>query len=160
MATLFLDLELEGRAGHELHEWLNGDWALLFSHPGDFDRPAAGRGRWLQDMRYEFNARRAQAIAVKRDGGECATSWIDELQIDREILRLREPPFTAADRISFAARVLRGELLALQSRYVVIVDGALKHRGMLRYSPGRGGVSVFDLLASIDALRRPVEKAA
>jgi hypothetical protein len=37
----------------------------------------------------------------------------------------------------------------------LIIDGALKRRGVLRYSAGRSDVSVFDLLASIDALRRP-----
>jgi alkyl hydroperoxide reductase subunit AhpC len=155
MTILGLDLELEKRAGRELHEALNGDWALLFSHPQDFGPAPSKMHRWLEQLRYELNARRVRAIEVRREGGASSASWIDQLQLDPELVRLREPPFAAADPISFAARALRAELLTQSCGFVLIIDGALKRRGVLRYSAGRSDVSVFDLLASIDALRRP-----
>jgi alkyl hydroperoxide reductase subunit AhpC len=155
MTMLGLDLESEKRAERELHDALNGDWALLFSHPQDFEPAPSHMQRWLEQLQYELNARRVRAIEVRRERGASAASWIDQLQRNPELVRLREPPFAAADPISFAARALRGELLTQQCGSVLIIDGALKRRGVLRYSAGRSDVSVFDLLASIDALRRP-----
>ena len=64
-----------------------------------------------------------------------------------------EPPFAAADVVSFGARRLRGEVLTLGPGFVLIVDGSLKRRGVFKYVPGRAEVSIQDLLASVDALR-------
>jgi peroxiredoxin (alkyl hydroperoxide reductase subunit C) len=162
MAVLSLDVESESHAGSELHQALNGDWALLFSHPEDFAPGSVGAQLSLEQTRYELSARGARAIAVQRDQGLSAMTWIDGLQRERQLLQLREPPFAAADPISFAARSLRGELLTLQCRFVLIVDGSLKRRGLLKYSAGRSDVSLADLFASVDALRRPrnIGKAA
>jgi alkyl hydroperoxide reductase subunit AhpC len=145
MATLCLDLEFEGRARCDLHPWLDGHWALLFSHPEDFQYRGRGRRSWLDDLSYELRASAVRALAVKRDPGLPEPSWIDEMEPARELVRLREPPFAAADASSFAARVLRGELLTLQSRFVLIVDASLKRRETLKYSTGRSNLSAADL---------------
>ena len=155
MATLCLDSEFEQRARCDLHEFIGGDWALLFSNPEDFQQSGRHKERWLNDLRYELGSRALHSLAVKRDQGQPEASWIDELESAREYVHLREPPFAAADAISFAVRLLRGELLTLQSRFVLIVDASLKRREVLKYSSGRGNLSVFDLLASVDARRRP-----
>jgi alkyl hydroperoxide reductase subunit AhpC len=152
MTTLCLDLALEDSCGQDFHKWLGGAWALLFSNPEDFQPQGREGKHWLPRIRQAFNVRAARALAVKRDGPPEST-WLDELHLDRQLLRLREPPFAAADQVSFAARVLRGELLTLASRFVLIVDGSLKRRGVLKYGDGRIAVSALDLLASIDALR-------
>jgi alkyl hydroperoxide reductase subunit AhpC len=155
MATLCLDSEFESRARCGLHEFIGADWALLFSNPEDFQHRGRHQERWLHDLRYELGSRALHALAVKRDSGLPEASWIDELSARHEFVHLREPPFAAADAISFAARLLRGELLTLQSRFVLIVDASLKRREVLKYSNGRGNLSVLDLLASVDARRRP-----
>jgi hypothetical protein len=140
MTMLCLDRQVENRVERDLHDWLQGECGLLFSHPQDFDD---------RELRDELSARRVRPIAVNRDGGAMAASWIDELPSDAQMVRLKEPPFAAGDPTSFAARVLRGELLAPQSRYALMVDGSLKHRAMLRYQGGRDQVSVQDLIAAI-----------
>jgi alkyl hydroperoxide reductase subunit AhpC len=161
MTTLCLDLAFENSSGRDLHEWLGGAWALLFSNPEDFQPQGREKGRWLNGLRQEFRARALHAVAVKRDGPP-QLSWIDELHFDRQPVRLREPSFVAADEVSFAARALRGELLTLQSRFVLFIDGALKRRGVLKYSAGRHSASALDLLASVDTLRSrwPIGRAA
>jgi alkyl hydroperoxide reductase subunit AhpC len=160
MTTLCLDLALENSSRLELHEWLGGNWALLFSNPEDFPPQCLQQGRppgrekdhWLDALRHEFRSRSLNAVAVKRDGTP-ELSWIDELHSDRQSIRLSEPPFAAGDELSLAVRALRGELLTLQSRFVLFIDGCLKRRGVLKYTVGRHSVSALDLLASVDALR-------
>jgi peroxiredoxin (alkyl hydroperoxide reductase subunit C) len=156
MTALCLDFADEHRPVRDLHEWLGGAWALLFSNPEDFQPQSHGRDkrRWLDGLRREFSARAVCALAVKRDSGPQDSSWIEELQRAPNLVRLREPAFAAADEVSFAARALRGELLTLRSRFALVIDGALKRRVLLKYGTGDNTGSVLDLLASVDALRR------
>jgi thioredoxin-dependent peroxiredoxin len=153
MTALCLDLVPEDCSGRDLHEWLGGAWALLFSNPEDFEPQRLDKGRWLNALRDEFGMRAVRALAVKSDRGQVESSWIGRLSFDARPVQLREPSFAAADAVSFAARALRGELLTLQSRFVLLIDGSLKRREVLRYTAGRCAVSVLDLLAAVDALR-------
>jgi thioredoxin-dependent peroxiredoxin len=162
MAALCVDLVLEDCSGRDLHEWLGGAWALLFSNPEHFEPRRRDQGRWLDGLREEFGMRDVCALALKRDRGLTESSWIGKLSFDRQPVQLREPSFAAADQVSFAARALRGELLTLQSSFVLLIDDSLRRREVLKYSAGRCAVSVLDLLAAVDATRRhcPVVRAA
>jgi hypothetical protein len=158
MTTLCLDRAVESTCGWNLHEWLDGEWALLFSNPEDFE-PQIQHG--LEALRQGFGTRGVRALAVMRDG-PAQSSWVDELHGSWQPVRLREPPFAAADKVSFAARALRGELLTLQSRYVLFIDGALKRHGVLKYGAAGHPGSPSELLVSLDTLRiqSPIRRAA
>jgi hypothetical protein len=145
MTAPCLDLVLEDCSGRDLHLWLGGAWGLLFSNPEDFQLQGRGTGRWLDGLGRDFSRRGIRALAVRRDR---------DLHIDSQPVQLREPSFAAADEVSFAARALRGELLTLQSRFVLLIDGSLKRRKVLKYNADRCVISAPDLLASVDALRR------
>jgi len=162
MTALYLDAESASGAGQDLHAWLNGAWALLFSHPEDFHDRAADRQRRLGALQQEFRVRAVRALAVRRDAQSAQPTWLDDLVAEPQQVRLREPSFAASDPVSFAARALRGELLTLQPRFVLIVDATLKRRELFKYSAGRTHVSALDLLAGVDALRRrhPISRAA
>jgi alkyl hydroperoxide reductase subunit AhpC len=111
MATLYLDPEPEHGAWRDLHAWLGGAWAVLFSNPEDFQPLERHEGAWLAAMRQEFGARTLHALIVRRDTRPLQASppsWVDDLRQNREAVWLREPPFAAADAVSFAARALRG----------------------------------------------------
>jgi hypothetical protein len=153
MNSLCPDLVLEDCSGRDLHQWLGGAWALLLSNPEDFRLQGQETGRWSVGVGHEFRMRAVRALAVKRERAE--SSWIGNLHLDRQPVQLREPSFAAADEVSFAARTLRGELLTLRSRFVLLIDGSLKRREIFRYSGGSCALSAQDLLASVDALRRP-----
>ena len=141
-----------------LRDWLGGDWALLFSHPADFQDQGLERDRWLEILRDEFRARGVRPVACSQSAGPAADagaddSWAGELICDYRLLRLQS---AAADDgvIDLPARNLRADILALPPRFVLIIDEALARRGVLKYSAGRSSVSPLDLLASIDAFRR------
>jgi alkyl hydroperoxide reductase subunit AhpC len=162
MTALCLDLVLDDHSGSDLHEWLGGACALLFSNPEDFEPQGREKERWLVSLREDFAMRDVCTLAVKRDSGSMQSNWSGRSGFDSLPVQLREPSFAAADQVSFAARALRSELLTLQSRFVLLIDGSLKRRAVLKYSAGRCAASVLDLLAAIDALRvhRPLVRAA
>jgi alkyl hydroperoxide reductase subunit AhpC len=136
-----------------LRDWLGGDWALLFSHPVDFQDQGLEHDRWLEILRDEFRARGVKPIACRRPAGVPDGSWVGELICDYGLLRLEAA--TADDGvIDMAARQLRAEILDSPPRFVLIVDESLNRRRILKYSAGRSTVSPLDLLASIDSFRR------
>jgi alkyl hydroperoxide reductase subunit AhpC len=137
-----------------LREWLDGDWALLFSHPADFEDEGLERDRWLEILRDEFRARGVRPVACRRAAGDADGSWAAELIGDHRLLRLEPAAATDDSVIDLSARSLREDILGLIPRFVLIIDESLNRRGVLKYSAGRSTVSPLDLLASIDAFRR------
>jgi hypothetical protein len=145
MTAPCLDLVLEDCSGRDLHQWLGGAWALLFSNPEDFQLQGRRAGRWLDGLGQDFRRRGVRALAVRRNR---------DLHIDSQPVQLREPSYAAADEVSFAARALRGEILTLQSRFVLLIDGSLKRHKALKYNADRCLISAPDLPTSVDAVRR------
>jgi alkyl hydroperoxide reductase subunit AhpC len=163
MATLCLDSS--DCSAPLLHDWLNGDWALVFSHPTDFQDNGLEQDRWLAILREEFRARSVRPLACRRAAGDADDSWVGELIRDHRLLRLRAADSTRMDVIDLATRNLRDEIASLTSRFVLIIHPSLQPRGVLKYSAGRSSISPLDLLGSIDALRRrspyrPAHRAA
>jgi alkyl hydroperoxide reductase subunit AhpC len=136
-----------------LREWLGGDWALLFSHPEDFQDQGLERDRWLEILRDEFRARGVRPVACRRASGDADGSWVGELICDHRLLRLGAAAAASGEPIDMSARSLRDKILSLAPRFVLIIDESLQRRGVLKYSAGRTTVSPLDLLASIDAFR-------
>jgi hypothetical protein len=152
MATLWISPNADTRVGtpRAIREWLAGDWCLLFSHPQDFDASGLECDRWLALLRDDFLKRRVRPLAYG-NRGECDRSWVSQLIGDEGAVGLSALRSTLFD---LASRTLRDDILAQQGRFVMIFDDHLRRRGLLTYSPARNRVSPFDLLASVDAMRR------
>jgi hypothetical protein len=146
-------------AGTSLRDWLQSDWAMLFSHPLDFQYQGLETDRWLSILRDEFRSRGVRPMACRRGAAELDGSWVSDLIADRSLLRLESASSAETEELPNApvdlpARALRTDILAMPPRFVLIVDDELRRRGVLKYSSGRANVSPLDLLGSIDLLRR------
>jgi alkyl hydroperoxide reductase subunit AhpC len=142
MATLWID----GDRGTRLRDWLQGDWAIVFSHPSDFRYDGLESDRWLAILRSEFVSRGVRPLACRRGAAEVDAGWTSELDGDGAPVRL--------DASDLRSRALRQRLLGMPPRFVMIVDETLGERAVLKYSAGRTSASPLDLLASVDAMRR------
>lgn len=131
-----------------LREWLAGDWGMVFSHPEDFQDGGLEQDRWLTIVGEEFHASAVRPLACSVGTIRLDGSWVSHLTADWRMIKLEG---AVAD---LTARLLRADLSALQSRFVLIVDEHLRRRGLLRYEPERMRLSPLDLLASVSALRR------
>jgi alkyl hydroperoxide reductase subunit AhpC len=144
-----------GNARALLREWLQGHWAMIFSHPIDFQYQGLEIDRWLAIVREEFHERGVRAFACRREGALLDPIWVSDLLADQRPVSIEPVNDTDIPEIvDLPARALRDELLGLSTRFVLIVDEQLRRRGVFKYSTGGAKVSPLDLLASIDAMRR------
>jgi alkyl hydroperoxide reductase subunit AhpC len=143
-------------SGVLLRDWLRGDWAMLFSHPADFQYQGLEIDRWLSILRDEFRAHGVRPLACRRGAAELDGSWVSDLIADRGLVRLESTAEAEAQDESedLPARTLREDILSMPPRFVLIVDDELRRRGVMKYSAGRASVSPLDLLGSINVLRR------
>lgn len=103
-----------------LRRWLEGRWALLFSHPEDFADAGFEADRWRVYVREAFASLRLRPIGMGYGDG---TGWISQ----------------AGGR--FVPRCVAVDLLPLNQqetseRFVTILDSTLRARRTLLYKPG------------------------
>lgn len=129
----------------ELHDWLAGRWALLFSHPDDFASYGFEADRWLVYLRSAFDSLRLRPIAVGYDDG---SGWISQIggrfiagyEVDELVPQLRS-----------CTRSKSGERSA--EHFVTILDGSAHARRTTLYRPGSETPSIIELVQTAAHLR-------
>jgi hypothetical protein len=140
-----------------LRDWLAGQWGLIFSHPEDFQETglALEQDRWLVVLAQEFRAAGVRPLTCQPRSGRADASWVSKLTDDQWFVQLE------GEVADLAARQLRSEISAIDSRFVLVIDERLRRRGLLPYRPGSRRLSPLDLIASVAALRqRSTERCA
>ena len=135
------------------HEWKDGSWAVLFSHPADFTPVCTtelGRTASLKD---EFDKRGVKAIAVSVDPVESHNAWAQDIE-DVSGSALNFPIIADPDRtVSEAYDMIHpGEGDTSTVRSVFIVDPNNKVRLTLTY-PKSVGRNFDEIVRVIDALQ-------
>jgi alkyl hydroperoxide reductase subunit AhpC len=137
----------------EFHDWKDGSWAVLFSHPADFTPVCTtelGRTAALKD---EFAARNTKAIAVSVDPIESHRGWAPDIE---EVggTALNFPIIADPDRAvaELYDMIHPGEGDTSTVRSVFIVDPANKVRLSLTY-PKSVGRNFSEIVRVIDALQ-------
>lgn len=137
----------------DFHEWKDGNWAVLFSHPADFTPVCTtelGRTAGLHD---EFSKRNVKTIAVSVDSVDAHNSWAPDI-LDVGGVPLNFPIIADTDRtVSMAYDMIHpGEDDTSTVRSVFIVDPKNKVRLTLTY-PKSVGRNFDEILRVVDALQ-------
>lgn len=135
------------------HEWKNGSWAVLFSHPADFTPVCTTELGRTASLKGEFEKRNVKAIAVSVDPIESHQAWAGDIGAiggtDLNFPIIADPDRTVSGLYDM---IHPGEGDTSTVRSVFIVDPANKVRLTLTY-PKSVGRNFDEIIRVIDALQ-------
>ena len=141
----------EGRLN--FHEWKQGKWAVLFSHPRDFTPVCTTELGAVAKLKGEFDKRNVKAIAVSVDPKDSHLSWIKDIN-ETQNTNVQFPIIADADRkVSELYDMIHpGQSATVTVRTVFIIDPKKTVRLTLTY-PLNVGRNFDEILRTIDALQ-------
>jgi hypothetical protein len=155
MATLRVcEATDDGAAGSSisLREWLDGRWAILFSHPEDFIRCELELDRWLDIVGNAFRQARIRPLALSRRAGAIDQGWVSQLSGDDCSVSLHER-MNGQSLLDFHSCRLRACLGRIEQRFAMIIDPAPCQRRTLLYGAAEEPPSPLDLVRLACRLR-------
>ena len=137
----------------DFHEWKNGSWAVLFSHPADFTPVCTTELGRTASLKSEFDRRGVKAIAVSVDPIDSHQGWLGDIAeiggTDVNFPIIADPDRAVAGLYDM---IHPGEGDTSTVRSVFIVDPKNKVRLTVTY-PKSVGRNFDELLRVIDALQ-------
>jgi alkyl hydroperoxide reductase subunit AhpC len=148
------DFEQDSSEGPiKFHEWLDGKWAVLFSHPADFTPVCTTELGFTAKLKDEFDKRNVKAIALSVDSAESHTKWIGDINSTQNTL-VNFPILADEDRkVSELYDLIHpnaSETLTVRSLFVI--DPNKKVRLTITY-PASTGRNFHEILRVIDSLQ-------
>ena len=135
------------------HEWKDGTWAVLFSHPADYTPVCTTELGRTASLKSEFDRRNVKAIAVSVDPIDDHRSWSGDIAevggVDVNFPIIADPDRTVSNLYDM---LHPGEGDTSTVRSVFIVDPKNKVRLTLTY-PKSVGRNFDEILRVIDALQ-------
>lgn len=139
------------------HDYIDGKWALLFSHPKDFTPVCATELGRVAQLIPEFTARNTVVMGLSVDSVDNHSAWIQDINAIMKC-DLQYPLIADPDRkISLAFDMLDEEHLDAKGlpvtvRSVFFIDPAKKIAAMITYPPCTGR-NFDEILRVIDSLQ-------
>ena len=155
MATLRVcESARDGSAGSSvsLREWLDGRWAILFSHPDDFIRCGLELDRWLDIVGNAFRQARILPLALSRRTCPIDQGWVSQLSGDDCCVSLHQR-MNGQSLLDFHSCRLRACIERLDQRFAMIIDPAPCQQRTLLYGAAEEPPSPLDLLRLACRLR-------
>ncbi|SEQ68973.1 1-Cys peroxiredoxin [Pseudomonas sp. NFACC02] len=148
------DFEQDSSEGRiKFHEWLDGKWAVLFSHPADFTPVCTTELGFTAKLKDEFDKRNVKAIALSVDPVDSHIKWIDDINSTQNTI-VNFPILADADRkVSELYDLIHpnaSETLTVRSLFVI--DPNKKVRLTITY-PASTGRNFHEILRVIDSLQ-------
>ena len=148
------DFEQDSSEGPiKFHEWLDGKWAVLFSHPADFTPVCTTELGFTAKLKDEFDKRNVKAIALSVDSAESHTKWIGDINTTQNTI-VNFPILADEDRkVSELYDLIHpnaSETLTVRSLFVI--DPNKKVRLTITY-PASTGRNFHEILRVIDSLQ-------
>lgn len=135
------------------HEWLGGQWCVLFSHPGDFTPVCTTEIGVLSRLKGEFDRRGVKVIGLSIDTLERHTRWMHDVERSQGI-QIRVP--LIADPVRHVATLYdmvhpnASDLSTVRSLF--IIDAEKRVRLITVYPPSMGR-NFEEVLRALDALQ-------
>jgi alkyl hydroperoxide reductase subunit AhpC len=135
------------------HEYIQGHWAVLFSHPADFTPVCTTELGETAKLKPEFDRRNARVLALSVDTSDSHTRWIPDIN-DTQKAEVDFPILADADRsVAALYGMLHPQSLDNQTvRSVFIIDPGKKVRLTLTY-PASTGRNFKEILRVLDSLQ-------
>jgi alkyl hydroperoxide reductase subunit AhpC len=136
-----------------LHEWADGKWVILFSHPKDFTPVCTTELGAVAKLKPEFDKRNVKALALSVDDADSHKRWVGDIE-ETQRTKLNFPILADSDRkVSGLYGMIHPQANdTLTVRSVFIIDPNKKVRLMLTY-PASTGRNFDELLRVIDSLQ-------
>jgi alkyl hydroperoxide reductase subunit AhpC len=135
------------------HQWLGGQWAILFSHPKDFTPVCTTELGAVAKLKPELDKRNVKAIGVSVDDLSSHKRWVNDIT-ETQGVKLNFPILADADRkVATAYDMIHPEANdTFTVRSVFIIDPNKKIRLTLTY-PAPIGRNFDEILRVVDALQ-------
>jgi len=135
------------------HEWINGSWAVLFSHPKDFTPVCTTELGRVSKLKAEFDKRGVKVIGISVDSLESHKEWIKDIN-ETQNTTVNYPLIADPDR---KVAILYDMLDAnsadnLTARSVFIIGPDKKIKLMITY-PASTGRNFAEVLRVIDSVQ-------
>lgn len=135
------------------HEWKEGSWAVLFSHPADFTPVCTTELGRVAELKHEFDKRNTKVIGLSVDPLESHAGWDQDIaEVTGHALNF--PLIGDPDRkIAALYDMIHPNASATATvRSVFVIDPANKIRLTITY-PASTGRNFQELLRVIDSLQ-------
>lgn len=148
------DFEAETTEGRiRFHNWIEGSWAVLFSHPKDFTPVCTTELGAVAKLKPEFDRRGAKVIGLSVDAVDDHRAWASDIE-ETQGVALNFPLIADPDRkIAGLYGMIHpnaNDTLTVRSVYVIGPDKKLKLT--LTY-PASTGRNFLEILRVIDSLQ-------
>lgn len=156
MATLVLDDASFDPGGSPssgaLRNWLNGSWAVLFSHSEHFSPDASTPKGYLTCLGEVLGGSGIKLLELS--SGDAMQSWIEDSDPARCRISLREMNDNGA--VDLQARTLIKKIEQTVRPFVIVLDQHANCRTTVRYRPENivRPRTLEDLIGTINVLRR------
>ncbi len=135
------------------HQWKDGAWAVLFSHPKDFTPVCTTELGFTAKLKDEFDKRNVKAIAVSVDDVESHDRWLGDIEETQgtavNFPIIGDETRTVSDLYDMIHPNANDTLTV---RSVFVIDPANKIRLTLTY-PASTGRNFNEILRVIDSLQ-------
>ena len=136
-----------------LHDWLNGSWGILFSHPKDYTPVCTTELGYMSKIKPEFDKRNVKILAISVDPVDSHKEWVRDIN-ETQNTTVRFPIIADPDRkVSNLYDMIHpnaDDTLTVRSVFVIGTDKKIKLTITYPTSTGRN----FDeILRVVDSLQ-------
>lgn len=148
------DFEQDSTKGRiRFHEWAQGSWVLLFSHPADYTPVCTTELGLVAKLGDELAKRNTKALALSVDPVASHHGWVKDIE-ETQGVKLDYPILADADqRVSRLYDMVHPEVDAkITVRSLYFIDPSKKIRAIITYPPSAGR-NFQEVLRVLDSLQ-------